>query len=413
MDHDVPETRRRYLLATGVTLGLSPAAGKSLEDGVHQMVRVMRESCGYQRIDEVGMNPTRERLRTGARDFLKSSSVTADDLVAVYHSGHAELIQDELLLWAADSDPEDPHGTMLPVAEFVRGLVAGTHVERLLLMLDTCHAGQGAFDALPRALRAFEAIGDGRDRPSLFVVTATRTRGKSRPGAFASAFGRAVASAATGGRRPEALALDAVLKMVDRDAEKPAWQHVRWHAVNVPGKIPPFLRNPRHESISMRAARIRRKQMSEQRLREHELTEHFLEKARGAQISDETVWHFVGRENVLGDINTWLTEGFSDSQARVVTGDPGSGKSAVLGALYLLSLPERAGSVPLRPGTESAVPERGSIHVAVHARNKTTTDVLNALLAASGTSGDSLEDLIDGLSDEPFVAVIDALVLHS
>lgn len=409
LDRDVPEAGRRYLLATGVTLGLSHAAEKSLEDGVHRMTRVMRESCGYQQIDGLGLNPTREELRTGVRDFFRSPSIGANDLIAVYHSGHAEPGENELLLWTADSDPEDPHGTMLPVSELMRGLIAGTRVERLLLMLDTCHAGQGALDALPRALRAFEAVGDRRDRPSLFVVTATRARGKSRPGAFASAFERAVESAATGGSRPEALALDAVLKIVDRDTEKPAWQHVRWHAVNVPGGIPPFLRNPRHESISTRIAKISRRQVTERRLREQELTEHFLTKARGAQISDDVAWRFIGRENVFRDITTWLTDDFPDSRARVVTGDPGSGKSAVLGRLYLLSLPERAGSVALRPGTKPTVPARGSIRVAIHARNKTANQVLNALLAAAETSGDSLDDFIRGLSDEPFAAIIDAL----
>src|SRR3569833_1731183 len=206
MGRVISETNSRYLLATGVTRGLSAEAGQVLEYGVLRMVRVMCESCGYRRIDDVGMNPTREMLRSGLRDFLWSS-VGPEDIVAVYHSGHAELVVYELLLWTADCDPEDPHGTMLPVAELIRGLVAGTRVERLLLMLDTCHAGQGAFDALPRALRSFETMGDERERPSLFVVTATRARGRSRPGACVSAFERAVGSAASGGTRPDSLAL--------------------------------------------------------------------------------------------------------------------------------------------------------------------------------------------------------------
>ena len=104
----------------------------------------------------------------------------------------------------------------------------------------------------------------------------------------------------------------------------------------------------------------------------------------------------------------------------MVTGDPGSGKTAVLGLLAALSDPQRRPAVPRDGLPAGIVPRPGMIGVAVYAGNLTAGQVLAGLAAAAG-----LEDLDPdpaafdlGLArllaalrdrDQPLTAVIDAL----
>ena len=62
---------------------------------------------------------------------------------------------------------------------------------------------------------------------------------------------------------------------------------------------------------------------------------HWDMKSRG--VEDVTLAHdyFVGRETALDALRGWLAAPESDGRARVVTGKPGSGKSAVLGLLVM------------------------------------------------------------------------------
>jgi hypothetical protein len=61
---------------------------------------------------------------------------------------------------------------------------------------------------------------------------------------------------------------------------------------------------------------------------------HFLVKAQGAEIGD-LAWYFTGREAELATLSSWLRD--AASGMRVVTGEAGSGKSAVLGYLVVLA----------------------------------------------------------------------------
>src|SRR5262249_22544335 len=71
---------------------------------------------------------------------------------------------------------------------------------------------------------------------------------------------------------------------------------------------------------------------------------------------------------------------------RIVTGPPGSGKSAVMGRLATLSDPDYRKAI-LRAGRsvgEGTAPPAGSIDVAIHAKGKTLDDCARALARAFG-----------------------------
>jgi WD40 repeat protein len=97
-------------------------------------------------------------------------------------------------------------------------------------------------------------------------------------------------------------------------------------------------------------------------------------------------WSFVGREVALTTIVKWLE---SDRNGMlVVTGPPGSGKSAVVGRLVTLSVEAylaRAKSAGvLADVPDTTLPTVGVINAAVHARDKTLLDVIIRLVDAFG-----------------------------
>lgn len=115
---------------------------------------------------------------------------------------------------------------------------------------------------------------------------------------------------------------------------------------------------------------------------------------------------------MLQELVTWLTASSGgDSKARVVTGKPGSGKSAVLGQLVILSDPEHRAKALSADAPAGTVPPQGCIDVSVHARGMTVADVVDTIALAAEVEAASPEDLLLGLQDQDrrLVVVVDAV----
>lgn len=142
--------------------------------------------------------------------------------------------------------------------------------------------------------------------------------------------------------------------------------------------------------------------------------EHFLVATSGFEVGSMD-WHFVGRTEVLSAIVTWLTT--EPSGAFVVTGPPGSGKSAILGRVALLADPRGREEVARRdpdfdPSAQST-PPLGSVSVAIHAREKTLETVAGEVafglkIEPAVTSRDELLARVSAWL-EPTTILIDAL----
>ena len=113
---------------------------------------------------------------------------------------------------------------------------------------------------------------------------------------------------------------------------------------------------------------------------------HFLPKARGLE-PEESGWFFSGRRDISRKIVSWL-DGRGDAAASnllVLTGDAGTGKSAILGRVVALSDPgyqaeARAQGWQSELDTvEQTVPPIDSIDAALHLRKMTTTQVVQEL----------------------------------
>jgi hypothetical protein len=112
---------------------------------------------------------------------------------------------------------------------------------------------------------------------------------------------------------------------------------------------------------------------------------HFVAKAQGAERG-EMCWFFEGRQRETEQIGTWLHE--TAGGMLVVTGLAGSGKSALLGYVLVLSLPvlrdalDRRGLITV-PG-DSGLPPENAFDAVIHLRGLTLPQATRRIAAAVG-----------------------------
>lgn len=147
---------------------------------------------------------------------------------------------------------------------------------------------------------------------------------------------------------------------------------------------------------------------------DHEGTRHWRPRARGVSRDSERGYRFRGRTAALRVIRDWLDRREPDQRALVITGAPGTGKSAVLGRIVTTADRDAAS---LLPGSDTAMrADIGSVGCAVHAKGKSALEVAREIArAASAALPEQIEDFPSALHDalegraRRFNVIIDAL----
>jgi WD40 repeat protein len=150
-----------------------------------------------------------------------------------------------------------------------------------------------------------------------------------------------------------------------------------------------------------------------ERRREQEMGRRLYRPGRGvAATSDLEGSYFTGRVKALGELAAWLSApaGTGD-RTQVVTGGPGSGKSAVLGRLVLLADPTRRSLADLADAPARTFPPADCIHAVVHARGKTIEQLAVEIAERVGLEAGSPQELVEALRSrqERLGVVLDAL----
>ncbi|MBD0838056.1 caspase family protein [Streptomyces sp. TRM68416] len=412
---------RRYLIATAVTdVTAHPEAERpELADDVRRMEELFLGELGYARGAAVGLNPTRGQLLSALRQFARAPDRRPDDYVVLYLATHGVTAEHSGLhyLLLHDSDARDLRGTALPTEELVAHLWEDTAVERLLVLIDACYAEEGADTALRAALEArrFREPVTEHGSTGLVLVSSSRRKEETYTGALSSAFDRAVRRQATAGHAPAHISLEHVMAAIRSDPEVPHAQRPVWSLAHATGRIPAFLPNPRHipDTDGLRLEEIDRiveLGARERDAREQDMRGFFLPRARGTDVPTEDVWNFTGRHAAIGDVTGWLAPERADDRLCVVTGDPGSGKSSLLGLVAVLTDPVRTASVP-RAGLPDTLPAPGAVDERINASHLSTRQLLDALSAAAGCAAQSLGALTAHLQTRtsPLVVLIDSL----
>ncbi|WP_218007549.1 SAV_2336 N-terminal domain-related protein, partial [Nocardia vinacea] len=127
---------------------------------------------------------------------------------------------------------------------------------------------------------------------------------------------------------------------------------------------------------------------------------------------DDKGWWFCGRHTALAAIATWLTHPEPDRSMLVVTGAPGSGKSAVLGLITALADAEyRTNAVQVLDLPPEVIPAVGAVDVAIYAQNLGVDQVRDGIAAAARVTAATVDELARALAQRTAVltVLIDAL----
>ena len=389
---------RRFLIATGVTTGL-PKSGSRVVESVDRISNLFQSRLGYERIPTLGLNPAKNGMLQGLRNFAKQCR--PDDYVVLYHTGHADLVAGQHMLWMGDTD--DPVTDTVATDDLAKWLLAYTPVSKLLVILDTCFAGQGGTEFLIAALKAV----DDFSGKTLLAITSAHPKEQVRAGDFARLFERAIGDPAIAGYEPRSLSPHAIVSSINKDPERKAWQTVSFSEV-LGTEETPFLPNPRYEVRFHGLDLATQSQLEQDEQRRQDLERFFNPRARGVDVPEASGWNFIGRHVALRQITAWLGAP-RDSRTLVVTGDPGSGKSAVIGRMTILSHPDWGRTVPRQGIPADTIPPPGSIDVAIHGRNRTADEVLQALSAAARVTATTPGEFLQAVRGKSMVAAIDAI----
>jgi WD40 repeat protein len=399
------EQGRRFVIAAGTATYDHHAPLLSVPDDLKTIVHFFTGEGYQEQLTELRLNPTSTDLRGAISLWLTDGQQrTKDDVAVIYYSGHGATQDPYHYLLTAESD-QAYEGTALSADFFVRALGSPPKTRRLLIILDACYSGQGALNLVEAAARMSggqELLGE---HEGVWVIAASRPREEADQGAFANTFRQAVQDVQEdAGGLQQFLSLDSI---VDRTngllAELDVRQRVSWAPASLARGLGPFLPNHNYEpdapagvDLGTRARLAR------------EISTHWEPKSRGVEVAASAGWYFMGRTTALREVVAFAS-GNHDSRLRVVTGDPGSGKSALLGRLVLLSDPGTRPRVPVRDAPPDTIPEQGSVTVALLARGKTVAGLMVELAdQLELTSG---EDPIQALiaRQTPALIVIDAL----
>ncbi|WP_460071326.1 AAA family ATPase [Streptomyces sp. YKOK-I1] len=364
-----------------------------------------------------------------------SASIYSGSGLIVHFAGHGikGATDHSLYLAARDTDPASPAWTAIDIDRWLKQAESTQKGPPVLFLLDVCDAGRVPNQQWLQGLSA--------NRRRAWVIAASSDSGTAYGGRFSRATVSVLKRLKAGWldlspslrhvpMETFAQEIDRELARLTEAEDKPPQRVTRTAHTEADAPVPPLLKNPAFRETA--AGRFR--QHVESGLWQFASAAdpaldvvHFVSRASGSPLQLDVTRRcfFTGRHRQLQQLKDWLE---ADSRKQkipvkslmVVTGSPGSGKSALLGVVTCLAhqkLQEVSG--PIR----ACVPrylrvERQRMLAAVHARQRTPSDVLTSIanqlgLGPAPSQGWSADMLLDrlyrlALSDSVIV-IVDAL----
>ena len=403
------DASRRFLVAAGTEHYGDGDELASVPEDLRKITEFFGRLGYREQLPEVRLDPTSSALRSALSDWLTGSDRQDSDTAVIYYTGHGSIEADSFYLLTADTKDGQYAATALPADYVIKALGETPKVRRVLLILDTCYAGQGAFDAsrVAAGMSPWQNFGDGE---GIWVVAAASPKQEAQERLFASAFLEAAEQLQqTTGPLQRYIGLESLMEQINGILQRSGrQQRARYIPVTQAMGLAPFIPNPRYEPDAPANVDLETRDWLRRR-HAAELAEYWGPKARGVEVAAQVGWYFTGRGAALAELSGWLADPAVDTRLRVVTGDPGSGKSAVLGRLVTLAGKRSALKPSDFPADANSVAPADSITAALLARGKTPDDLIAELAVSLGiaANGELADELIK--RREVHMVIIDAL----
>ncbi|MFC1408171.1 NACHT and WD repeat domain-containing protein [Streptacidiphilus sp. N1-12] len=371
----------------------SPSEQRKFSTGISAQVSIVEGWWADPSLDDrrrfVPARPKQLSDLRGLRDFLLDEELAEaddDEALVIYITGHglAPANSPQHFLRLPDSYEDRPLSTAFPTAELI-ATVLDSQATHVLVMVDSCFSGR-----LETELKAnLKALREGRrSLASLVVLAAGNDESRPRLGQFTNLL-RAVhdhCADQANGYAGSHLSWQEWRGIVGAvfDARTMADVHEIWPTSSATvqkahQQLSPCLPNPGYTAIDA----VLGASLSEVGWTRTELDRYWISRAAGQPEADGPGWYFTGRTDLVKRVLEFLS---GTEHVLVVTGEAGSGKSALLARVVTLS-DARFRADPHYGPLIADIPQEldvpvGSVDAAVLARNSDPDELAQTLFEA-------------------------------
>ena len=377
-----------------------------LEKSLKNVIDFFTHSLGYERaLEAITENPTSDDLRNALDRWLATSGRKEQDWIVLYYTGHGKLeANGELYLLTSNYENALTPSTSFAAAQLGTMLVTQNAsgefrpAKRFLLILDTCFSGASG---LPLAQALSARFTNGTSGAMFYVVASALPREEALAGGLSEALLGALNDRSLGGKAQEYIYFDQLLPAIN--ARLKAQRALRV-ALDSPEEVPCFFPNPYYQAGATASADI---EEVFQVLKTSEIKLHWDPVSRGVELNSQTGDFFTGRQRILKEVADWLNNP-SDHPGCIITGAPGSGKSAILSRILTSSL--SAPAKIIKKCKRSELFANTEFDVAIHAKGKSLQETISrvALRLKCPAEPEQIYQRIRQ-QQQPFRIVLDAL----
>jgi tetratricopeptide (TPR) repeat protein len=323
---------------------------------------------GYEEL--ILPDPDEEEIRPRLRELLPKDSFPAGGSLIVLWAGHGMPSPEHRLRLIAHNTVASDEPNITP--QVVAGIAARSGANQILLLFDTCYSEQGAIPAVIDADEVLQQIPPEAEPVWIGVVASALSQERAVDGAFGERLLSILSSGPTDAELQRRWSVHNA-QVTGEDliaALQKGWdeEEQRLKAVKIGEVAAMFvLPNPLHDPDAP-----------------EQVAEQLLLAARGGDTGDVRSY-FVGRADAMNRLADWI--GGNGPGLLIVTGPPGSGKSALLGRVVSLSDPIERARLEAQGGIEPPDPGKGSIHAHVLTRGLNAdrlAEVIDAQLCRRG-----------------------------
>lgn len=348
-------------------------------------------------LPELTQSPTHGEISTKLGKWLKTRR--PDDVVVIYLAAHGEVEGSIAYVQGRDS-PRSGMAGLAITGETLGAIIGQAPAHNILVIVDACVAGKLGSAIQRKAEDVADDLNtrDPHRRYAQAVLCSTFARDPAYDGRFAQAFLEVVSQERWTGTSRQWIDFDLLMDGLNHQL-KALGPQVAERKIWGPGAAD-LIPNPNFAARRWGTL-----------IADEELATHFDPSSRGV-AAGEAGWYFTGRRKELAHIVKWLGKSDSRGKPYVVTGSPGSGKSALVSRLVALSDGERRLRVPdLASLPPETVPAIDSINAVVWCHNKTTEQIVADLGNRLGLNARTSDELFTALAAEPrqLSIVVDAL----